>query len=209
MHTDFWKNKPTGDGTSSFTKKTNGKETSQSTKSGTKSASPQEVDSLMKEEEELISRCDSALNELETGLEKKSLPFFVRPLAKQLITNLKSIRSKAENRLSELRNPEAKPNPSEVRTEVKSDKNAEIGEGKAKGESTSGEATAKKVGASEATAKKAGESGKTGEKVKEGESTERLNSGSSKPEDVMSEFMKSFKNMTGKNNVCLWKENDL
>ena len=186
----------------SFMKKIMGKEKSTSAKNGTESmATPEEVDAFVKEEEELINRCDNAVKELETGLEKKTLPFFVRPMAKQLISNLKSIRSKAESRLSELRNPEAKSGTSEMRSEIKSGKNSEAGEGKAE----AGKATA-----NEATTKKATETGSTGETAKEAQYSEKPKSGSSQSEDVMSEFMKTLKkNFTGDNNVCSWKEGNV
>lgn len=53
----------------SFMKKIMGKEKSTSAKNGAESmATPEEVDAFVKEEEELINRCDSAVKELETGL---------------------------------------------------------------------------------------------------------------------------------------------
>lgn len=173
-------------------------------------ASPEEVDTFGKEEEELIHRCDEAMKELETGIEKKTLPFFVRPMAKQLITNLKSIRSKAESRLSELRSARPKPNASETQPEVNTVKTGASEAGGAKPETNKTSAESSKSDktsntVSEAT-KKATETGKASEAKtdpKSGSASEKPKSGSSKPEDVMSEFMKTLKkNFGGDNNVC-------
>lgn len=65
-------------------------------------ATKEEVSEFIKEEKTLISQCDSALSQLTNGLKDGSLPFFVRPVAKMLIENLKRIKGKAEGRLKEL-----------------------------------------------------------------------------------------------------------
>ena len=65
-------------------------------------ASKEEINEFIKEEKTLISQCDSALNQLTTGLKDGSLPFFVRPVARMLIENLKRIKGKAQGRLTEL-----------------------------------------------------------------------------------------------------------
>ena len=65
-------------------------------------ATKEEVSEFIKEEKTLISQCDSALSQLSNGLKDGSLPFFVRPVAKMLIENLKRIKGKAEGRLKEL-----------------------------------------------------------------------------------------------------------
>ena len=64
-------------------------------------ATKEEVSEFIKEEKTLISQCDSALSQLTNGLKDGSLPFFVRPVAKMLIENLKRIKGKAEGRLKE------------------------------------------------------------------------------------------------------------
>lgn len=83
-----------------------------------------------------------------------------------------------------------------MRSEIKSGENS-AGEGKPE---------ASKAAASETTTKKAAETSNAGD-AKEAKYSEKPKSASSKPEDVMSEFMKTLKkNFTGDNNVCSWKE---
>ena len=139
-------------------------------------ASKEEINEFIKEEKTLISQCDSALNQLTTGLKDGSLPFFVRPVARMLIENLKRIKGKAQGRLTELDQslkeagegvkPEVKPaegaKPAEgVKEEVKEEvKEAQAGvkpEGvKEEAKKTEGA----KAGVASEAAKKAGEEAK-------------------------------------------------
>ena len=91
-------------------------------------ASKEEINEFIKEEKTLISQCDSALNQLTTGLKDGSLPFFVRPVARMLIENLKRIKGKAQGRLTEL-DQSLKEAGESVKSEVKPAEGAKSAEG--------------------------------------------------------------------------------
>ena len=66
----------------------------------------EEAQSFIKEEEELQKKCDESMQELTKGIEEKTLPFFVRPFARQLIKNLKGVKAKSEARVKEIHESE-------------------------------------------------------------------------------------------------------